>query len=141
MGDCYVRHEDRIARIFGMYGRFLERHPVKILVISITVNCLLGLGMLRLEVESGAERLYTPVNSQASKDRSFLEDIYPSSSEFYAHKETADFAEVLILTGGKTRYRRTFMKLYEQRSNTFPRIMDTLLSSGSGATWWIGWPL
>lgn len=98
MGDCYVRHEDRIARIFGMYGRFLERHPVKILVISITVNCLLGLGMLRLEVESGAERLYTPVNSQASKDRSFLENIYPSSSEFYAHKEAADFAEVLILT-------------------------------------------
>lgn len=98
MGDCYVRHEDRIARIFGMYGKFLERHPVKILVISITVNCLLGLGMLRLEVESGAERLYTPVNSQASKDRSFLENIYPSSSEFYAHKETADFAEVLILT-------------------------------------------
>ncbi|XP_056011580.1 patched domain-containing protein 3-like isoform X2 [Ostrea edulis] len=101
MGDCYLKYEEKIGRLFGLYGQFLERHPVKILVIAIAVNCLLGLGMLRLEVESGAERLYTPVNSQASKDRDYLENIYPSTLEFYPHKETTAFSEVLILT--KTR--------------------------------------
>ncbi|XP_056011583.1 patched domain-containing protein 3-like isoform X2 [Ostrea edulis] len=94
MDECYLRHEEKIGRLFGLYGRFLERHPVKILVIVIAMNCLLGLGMLRLEVESGAERLYTPVNSQASKDRDYLENIYPSERDF----KSVDAWEVLILT-------------------------------------------
>ncbi|XP_061189383.1 patched domain-containing protein 3-like [Saccostrea echinata] len=98
MGDCYHRQEERIGRVFGLYGRFLERHPVKVLAIAISVNCLLGLGMLRLETESGSEKFYTPENSQASKDRDFLKNVYPSNSDFYSHKESSDFTEVLILT-------------------------------------------
>jgi hypothetical protein len=50
--------------------------------------------MLRLEVESGAERLYTPVDSQASKDRDFLDNIYPSNQNI----QSVDVWELLILT-------------------------------------------
>ncbi|XP_048779158.1 patched domain-containing protein 3-like [Ostrea edulis] len=98
MGNCYLKHEKKIAHLFGRYGRFLARHPIKILVIAIAVNCLLGLGMLRLEEESNAELLYTPVNSQSSIDRDYLQSLYPTSLDFYSHKDLSRFIEVLILT-------------------------------------------
>ncbi|XP_061192611.1 patched domain-containing protein 3-like [Saccostrea echinata] len=98
MGKCYLRHEEKIGHLFGMYGRFLARHPVKVLAIAITVNLLLGLGMLRFEEETGIEHIYTPINSQASQDRDSLKDVFPWSPDFYVHKGFSFYSEVLILT-------------------------------------------
>ncbi|XP_062578553.1 patched domain-containing protein 3-like [Saccostrea cucullata] len=99
--NFHHHHEERLGHLFGMYGRFVARHPVKILAIAIIVNLLMGLGMLNFYEETNLEKLYTPENSQASQDWDKLKGVYPHTPDFYPHKGLASYAEVLIMTKDK----------------------------------------
>lgn len=78
--SCYNAVEGKIGAVFAAYGRFLARHPWKIIIIGILLNGLLGLGMLRINVVTDVKTVYTPMNSQASKDSDKLKDIFPDTS-------------------------------------------------------------
>lgn len=60
--------ERAIGAVFEKYGRFIARHPLKVILIVVFIDVGLGLGLLRLQTESGIEQ-YTPTDSTASKNR------------------------------------------------------------------------
>ena len=60
--------EKCLEKKFEGYGRFIARHPLKVIVIAVFINAGFGLGLLKLKKESGIEQ-YTPTNSTASQNR------------------------------------------------------------------------
>ena len=60
--------EKVIGKVFERYGRFIARHPVKVIFIAVFINVGFGLGLLKLKTESGIEQ-YTPTDSTASQNR------------------------------------------------------------------------
>ena len=77
---CYNFVEDKIGRAFATYGRFVARNPWKIIVLGILTNALLGIGMIRLNYVIDVQKVYTPINSQASKDSDRVREIFPDLS-------------------------------------------------------------
>ena len=57
-----------IGRGFERYGRFMAKHPFKVVIIIGIIDIGLGLGLLKLEKETGIEQ-YTPTDSEASKNQ------------------------------------------------------------------------
>ena len=60
--------ENVIGKAFEKYGRFIARHPLKVIFIAVFINAGFGLGLLKLKSESGIEQ-YTPTDSTASQNR------------------------------------------------------------------------
>jgi len=64
--------QQRVERVmkdaFEKYGRFIARHPWKVIFIAVFVNVCLSLGMLTMKTESGVEQ-YAPIDSTASQNR------------------------------------------------------------------------
>lgn len=59
---------------FERYGRFVARHPWKTTIIVGFLNLLLGLGLLRINSESGIDQ-YVPLGSQAIKDETTVRQL------------------------------------------------------------------
>ncbi|XP_053405532.1 patched domain-containing protein 3-like isoform X2 [Mercenaria mercenaria] len=97
---CYEFIERKIGDGLETYGRFVARHPVKILLIMLLANGLLSLGMFRLNYVIDVQKVYAPLNSQAIKDSDKLANTFPdtSGSAFLAY-QMPDFgkqAEVIV---------------------------------------------
>ena len=60
--------EHIIGKAFEKYGRFIARHPLKVIFIAVFINAGFGVGLLTLKTESGIEQ-YTPTDSTASQNR------------------------------------------------------------------------
>ena len=60
--------ENVIGKAFEKYGRFIARHPLKVIFIAVFINAGFGVGLLTLKTESGIEQ-YTPTDSTASQNR------------------------------------------------------------------------
>lgn len=87
MTTFYARHEERLGRVFEMYGRQVSRYPLVIICVCLFVNCLLlGLGAMYMDVETDTEVLYTPMDAQVYHDKEKLDKLFPdkSGSNFYA---------------------------------------------------------
>jgi hypothetical protein len=56
------------GKVFEKYGRFIVRHPVKVICTVVIINIALTVGLLTLKTESGLEQ-YAPTDSVASKNR------------------------------------------------------------------------
>ena len=101
---CYNAVERKIGSVFSSYGRFVARHPWKIIVIGVLLNGLLGIGMLRLNVVIDVQRVYTPIGSQASKDSDKVIDIFPdtSGSNFFGYQmpKLGRYGEVIVIPKG-----------------------------------------
>jgi hypothetical protein len=87
---CHEQVDALFGKVFASYGRFVARHPVKVMFAAILVNCLLGIGLLKLKVNSDIEDLYTPVDSQASQDRSNVQGLFPLSGTAFYSQQQAD---------------------------------------------------
>ncbi|XP_069116344.1 patched domain-containing protein 3-like [Argopecten irradians] len=82
----YKHHEERLGRVFEMYGRLVSRYPMAIIIVCLLVNCtLFGVGILYVESETDTEILYTPRGARVYKDKAHLEKIFTdkSGSNFY----------------------------------------------------------
>ena len=66
--DWQQKVEEVIGYEFERYGRFIARHPLKVIFIAVFINAGFGLGLLKLKKESGIEQ-YTPTDSTASQNR------------------------------------------------------------------------
>lgn len=96
---CYGFVDDFLGGKFAKYGKFVARHPWKITVVSLLINVSLGFGLFRLEVESDALYLFTPLNNRASQDRELMQNLFPETpTNFYMHTMTwfGRFGEVII---------------------------------------------
>ncbi|XP_060072350.1 patched domain-containing protein 3-like [Ylistrum balloti] len=76
----YHNFENWIGKIFFRYGVFVGTYPVIVLIVSMLVSGLLGIGMINLTVQTDVEKVYTPPNSQASQDRALLRDLFRDTS-------------------------------------------------------------
>lgn len=65
---------------FAWYGRRVGTYPWVFVLASITMNALLGLGILRLTLKTGVEDVYVPMGNQAAKDRILLKTLFPDKS-------------------------------------------------------------
>lgn len=97
---CYTAHDRKIAHLFGRYGRLIARHPWIVIICSIVLSLLLGIGLLRLEFEHDLETQYLPENNEASVDREILRNVFKSLNHdnFQIHTlaDVGFFAEVII---------------------------------------------
>ena len=70
---CFYKLHKKVEEVIGgkfeRYGRFIARHPLKTTIIIGILNLLFGLGLLKINSESGIDQ-YVPIGSQASKDES-----------------------------------------------------------------------
>lgn len=100
---CYTAHDRRLGWFFGRYGRLVSRHPWCIIIVSILINLILGIGILRLELETNIEQQYFLQNSRAFQERDFLRNEFNNSEDNFHIYSLADygyFGEVIIKTKG-----------------------------------------
>ncbi|KAL5013070.1 hypothetical protein ScPMuIL_011621 [Solemya velum] len=96
---CYGYVDGFLGTQFAKYGRLVARNPWKITIGSVLINVLLGFGLFRLEVESDALYLFTPLNNRASRDKAQMQQLFPETpTNFYMHTMTwfGRFGEVII---------------------------------------------
>lgn len=98
--ECYRSVDGFIGIYFAMYGRFVARHPWKIIITSIVVNLLLGFGLLRIDIVTDALYIFTPLNNRASMETEVMESLFPdrSAHNFYIHTmfRFERFTEVVV---------------------------------------------
>lgn len=82
--------EEVIGNIFEKFGHFISRHPIKIIIFILLLNGSLGVGMLKMEEDIDVSRVYTPMNSQATKDEKKILDLFPdrSGDSFHGYQMT-----------------------------------------------------
>nr|XP_022331703.1 patched domain-containing protein 3-like [Crassostrea virginica] len=107
MKYCYSRYEGALESVFGRLVIVINRFPVLIMISCIFVNCALMIGFLRLESEKDVEVLYTPHDSQSSKDRAFLKSHFPDPTvQNFMQYQLPDFeryADVIVMSKEGTR--------------------------------------
>ncbi|XP_046556092.1 LOW QUALITY PROTEIN: patched domain-containing protein 3-like [Haliotis rubra] len=87
---CYVRVPKWFTDRFRNLGILIGSHPIKLIALSLIVTAGLSCGMFKLTSESDTETLYTPVGSQASKDREKIQAVFEddSGSNFFPRSLT-----------------------------------------------------
>jgi Tfp pilus assembly protein PilE len=99
------------------------------MIVCITVNLLLTIGIINIEAENDVETLYTPINSQSIQDRALIRSLYadPTNSNFRSY-QLADFGlygEVMIISRNKT----TIMdQAYVDEINNINNIIQNTIS-------------
>ncbi|GJP85195.1 hypothetical protein CLOP_g15324 [Closterium sp. NIES-67] len=61
---------------FSVIARFVARRPLAVVITTVGVGLLLGLGMLRLTVVTNVEDLYTPQGNIAFAHRDYVDSVY-----------------------------------------------------------------
>ncbi|KAJ8315419.1 hypothetical protein KUTeg_007569 [Tegillarca granosa] len=127
--DCYEKYEEQISKCFESYGILVSNYPWVILIGSLIVNSLLGIGLVRIETENDVETLYTPMNSQAQQDRNQLRELYEDKTGTNFRLENlADlglYGEVIIQTKARDNI------LDEKYFAEIKRINNNILTSVS----------
>lgn len=73
----YETVEEKIGGVFSKYGRFVSKHPWKIIILTVIVNGGLGVGMMNLQSDINTGNVYYPVGSQAWADKEKVENTFP----------------------------------------------------------------
>lgn len=60
LNSVYEYVEGKIGGAFGAYGRFISRHAWKVIIITVLVNALLGVGMMNLKSNVETDNVYLP---------------------------------------------------------------------------------
>ncbi|XP_071959524.1 patched domain-containing protein 3-like [Antedon mediterranea] len=71
--DCIERP---LARMYYAYGCWLAKHPLLVVIVSLVVTGILGAGIALLEIESDAETLFTPDQSDGKLERELEETFF-----------------------------------------------------------------
>ena len=76
-------------RVFAGYGRLLARHYKLAICLSLAVNIVLSLGIMRMRVITDADELFTPIGSEGWRDELRLKQLFNKSRltpDFYLHQ-------------------------------------------------------
>lgn len=134
---CYDVVEGRIGSVFCTYGRFVARHPWKIIIFMLLINGILGIGIIRLNVVIEVEKVYTPIGSQASKDSDKITELFPdmSGSNFinYQMPDLGRQGKVIVKPTGGNILDVAFLTELHQLY-TFLLSIDTTDSGGNPVT-------
>lgn len=104
--NCFDKYENVFELCFERIGVAISKYPLLILFLCIITNCALMSGIIGLESENDVEALYTPKNSQAFQDRTFLKTHYKDSTmENFLPYQLPDFgryAEIIMLSKNRS---------------------------------------
>ena len=99
------KYEEWFGKVFGRYGRFVARDkktPWIILFVCAFMNIGLTIGIIKMESVTDIEEVYTPQNSEASKDRAAVKNMFPNmNGQNFNQHALSDFGlygEVIIRT-------------------------------------------
>ena len=67
----HLKVDEFFGGLFEKLGRFIARHPWKVIIFVSIVDIALGFGLLKLERDNSTEQ-YTPKDSTASKHRKLV---------------------------------------------------------------------
>jgi hypothetical protein len=62
--------------LFAVYGRFLTKYYVYIIIAAFAVNCLLSIGSYRMKLVMDPEELFTPLSGQAKIDEHKIKKLF-----------------------------------------------------------------
>ncbi|MFS8006288.1 putative Sterol-sensing domain, protein patched/dispatched [Helianthus anomalus] len=62
-----------MAKKFRLYGTWVARHPILVLCSSLAVVILLGLGLIRFQVETRPEKLWVGHGSRAAEEKKYFD--------------------------------------------------------------------
>ena len=133
---CAERHERKIGDIFARYGALVSRRPWLVIICS-SLLCLLGVGLLRLQTTSKVEDVYTPMDSQAKKDREIVKNIFgdQTSSNFYPQSlvYSAVYGDVLFRGRGQQKLLNT--TVIDELEKVYQQIQRFTVTSGKQYTY------
>ncbi|KAL5012817.1 hypothetical protein ScPMuIL_011368 [Solemya velum] len=123
--SCYQTVNGKFGDVSAWYGRKISRHPWKVILVCVLFNGLLGIGLVRLEINDDALTLFTPENNRAQQDRDKINSLFSSnsSSNFYVHN-TVDLgytAHVIIVPQSGEVLDSSFM---DEAENIYRYITD-----------------
>ncbi|XP_069132616.1 patched domain-containing protein 3-like [Argopecten irradians] len=130
--DVYSRVEKAIGNVFARYGVFVGTYPWIVLVVSVLSCCLLGIGMINLTSESDVEKVYTPIDSQASKDRSTIRSLFGdhSGSNFYSYSLTEDNLYGSVIFQSKDSANLLTLAYIQEMNTIRDQIWSNVLGNG-----------
>lgn len=85
--DLHKKVERRMKDAFETFGRFIARHPWKVIFIAVFINVCLSLGMLTMKTESGIEQ-YTPIDSTASQNREQIKSLFSFNTSVNYYRQS-----------------------------------------------------
>eukprot|EP00633_Aureoumbra_lagunensis_P008889 CAMPEP_0197322140 /NCGR_PEP_ID=MMETSP0891-20130614/68385_1 /TAXON_ID=44058 ORGANISM="Aureoumbra lagunensis, Strain CCMP1510" /NCGR_SAMPLE_ID=MMETSP0891 /ASSEMBLY_ACC=CAM_ASM_000534 /LENGTH=160 /DNA_ID=CAMNT_0042814387 /DNA_START=129 /DNA_END=607 /DNA_ORIENTATION=- len=71
-----------LSRVFGKIGLVVARHPIRTIVCTCFIFLIVGLGILRIQVESGYNDLWYSQESQSWRSMEFTNDRFGSVHRF-----------------------------------------------------------
>ena len=81
---------------FCSHGRLCARHPVKIILGSFTLALLCSVGLLNLQWEANAIKLWIPSESDFARNYAFLWENYAPDMRFHSLIFTTDNGQNIL---------------------------------------------
>lgn len=88
MGALYEDVENFFGDIFAWYGRIVARFPLIFAIVPLLSCIIFGLGLFNIHYETNIENLYSPINSDAQKDRQLLKSFFDHHYLHYHHNSS-----------------------------------------------------
>ncbi|XP_033735268.1 patched domain-containing protein 3-like [Pecten maximus] len=135
VSDFYLKYEKRVGVIFEKYGSFATHYPWYLITGCLMLNTLMAIGLMRMKIETHVEVLYTPIESQAYKDRAKVARIFPDQSAINFNMlslvDLGMYGQVMIRTkDGSTLLNDTFLDEIESIDRHIKNIAVTDPVSG-----------
>lgn len=121
-------------KIFTIYGKFLSKHYAMIILAAVLLNCLLSLGIFKMQLVTDKDVLFTLKNSEALRDEKLIHNLFNSSldsDDFYMHQMTGmgTWGEVNFKTCSKSKDHKAENILQEKHLRTIKSIHEFLLAN------------
>ena len=88
MGALYEDVENFFGDIFAWYGRIVARFPLIFTIVPLLSCIIFGLGLFNIHYETNIENLYSPINSDAQRDRQLLKSFFDHNYHHYHHNSS-----------------------------------------------------
>jgi len=102
LDDFFDRFSHGLFRFFYNLGVYVDDNAQRVVLITILVTVVAGVGFMRFESESRPEKLFTPQDSPAIDEQIWVQDAFPATQRFialYAAKKTGDKDKNLMPKG------------------------------------------
>ncbi|VDI80305.1 Hypothetical predicted protein [Mytilus galloprovincialis] len=91
--------DNKLGDLFERYGRFIARHPWKIVIIVCIINAGSGIGIMELKQESGIDQ-YVPTGTTAKKDQTMVNTLFTINTSvnfnIQSLSDLGQYGEVII---------------------------------------------
>ena len=111
--------EQALGKLFYKYGHFLAKHPLAFVIVPPIITVLLAIGLIRINLVSDSEYLYSPTNAPSRDERALLQDLFPENDTHrftFARKTEIDgFLQVVVTAPDESNIltNATFEAIYE----------------------------